>query len=607
MLGVQGQQEYVKQIKSSPGLYFDYLGKLKIKNGQLDVLIPIDISHLKPHIENIKSALSSTINLCIQTETVDSSECHNVINPLIIMFNDTMQKYTSISHLVDNRNRRNALIGGIGSAFKYIFGTLDENDGIRYNEAIEAVENDQDKLATLIKQNILVTTSVISAFNNTLTKIKSNEANLNVAIENLSIGLKNVSIQTNELLIQSYQNQILNSLEAAILAVSLQVEDIVDAILFCNQNILHPSMLSPQQLYIELTNNIRHLPDNLKLPVILDFNTIHFVLSISKLICYYVNKKIVFVLQIPLVSPDEFMLYHNIALPTPHDSNKPNTFSLILPDSKFIAMTKDKLQFCNLDSIENCKTTTSNNYICDVTNVYASDAKPTCASELMSKIVNKIPTQCKTNFIYGKLDVWKPISNNRWIYVQTEPNKISIDCINNKLYENSIIGTGTITIPRGCIAYCRSTTLLPKNNVINITSPIQITDFNLIDDTCCNLVKFNEKINNVPPVELTNIDLDNLDLQKKILIDSTSDLNKISNKPHIVQYGTHYSTLVLIISFIIVFYIIYKICKCIPGSSSRFKIFKIKSLSPDNSDNLQTDTQDSNSETIPLPTIRSRI
>lgn len=270
MLEIRGeatQPNYIQQIESSPGLYFDYLGKLKTKNGQLDTLIPIDISHLQPHISNIKSALDTTIKLCTNSGRMESLECYNMLEPLSVLYHDMVKQFTSISHLIDNRKRRSAWIGGIGTAFKQVFGTLDEDDGIRFSEAIEIVQNDQKKLASLVKQNILVTTSVISYFNGTLDKIKTNEAKFSQAIDKLSNGLENITLKTDELLLQSYEIQILNSLQTAILTVSFQIEDLINGILFSSQNILHPSILNPQQLYKELADSYRHLPDNVKLPV----------------------------------------------------------------------------------------------------------------------------------------------------------------------------------------------------------------------------------------------------------------------------------------------------------------------------------------------------
>lgn len=603
LVEVQGQPEYVQQIKSSPGLYFDYLGGLKIKNGQLDVLIPLDITHLKPHIANVDSVLNTARTLCKQTGAVEPSGCFSVLEPLTFLYHDMNREFMSISHLLDNRRRRSAWISGIGTMFKQIFGTLDEDDGIRYSNAIEEVQNDQKKLATLMKENILVTTSIISSYNKTINKIRINEANLNRAINELSSNLRNISIETDELLLKFHETDFLNKLEMSIIVLSFHIEDIVNAVLFSRQNILHPSIVNPQQLHQELVTSHRHLPENVKLPIVLDLSSIHYILNISKTICYFINNKIIFVLQIPLVSDKNFMLFHNIALPTPHNQSNPNSFSLVLPDSKYIAMTKDKLHYCNLNSLESCKTTIGNNFVCDVNNVYATDAKPSCATELMSKVISEIPVQCNTKFIHGKVDIWKPINNNKWLFVQTDPNKISIDCVNSKLYENSILGTGVITIPSGCTGFCKSTILLSRYITVNLTSPVKSPDFNLLNDTCCNLDKFTKVSKNVPQIELLNIDLDELKMENNILKES-KDLDVILNKPHIIQYGTHYSTLIIIITIVLIICIFYKILKCRSYGNLRnlHSIWKNRSSPTE----IDIDRQDIDSD-IPIPTLRARI
>ncbi|KOB77231.1 Uncharacterized protein OBRU01_04446 [Operophtera brumata] len=211
--------------------------------------------------------------------------------------------------------------------------------------------------------------------------------------------------------------------KTSILTLSFQLEDVTNAILFSSQNILHPAIMTSSQLYRELANNYRHLSRDLQLPIALDMNNIHYLLM--------------FVLQVPLVGIKEYTLFHNIALPTPYDCNEPYKFTLIIPGNKYIAMTKDKLQHCTFDDMKECKVVSPGNFICDVTNVYTTDAMPSCESELLSKVIREVPKQCDVKFVYGKLDIWKPLANNKWIFVQSEPNKVSIDCLNSKFHGNT--------------------------------------------------------------------------------------------------------------------------------------------------------------------------
>lgn len=593
----QSPQDYIQPITASPGLFFDNLGTLKINNAQLKVLIPIDISHFSLHIENIGTALTTTKYLCNQTRIVEvDAECRNMLKPLTVRYRDIVKEFESISYLIDNRSKRSAWIAGVGTVLKQIFGTLDENDALRYDEAIESLQKNEKQILSLMKENILVTKSILTTYNKTITQIKDNEVILIGAIDKLSINIKNISEITNGLQILANVNEIFDSIETAILVLSFQLEDVINALLFSSQNVLHPSIMTPKQLYREFVDHYRYLPSNLELPVNLDINSVHVILSISTLVCYYLNNRIVFVLQVPLVSITEYMFYQVIALPTPYDSNTPNKFSFIIPENKYIAMTKDKSNYCNLDTLDKCKTITPGSYICDITNIYATEAKQCCESELLSKVIAEKPKECKTKFFLGGMDLWKPLINNRWLYVQSQPSKITITCVNSVDIEIDILGTGILTIPNECTGFCKSTTFIPKHNMYNVSSPTKhLSDFNLINDTCCNINQFHNFADNVSPITLQNIDLDEFHMKNHIKVDSLlNKINKIENQPHFIKYGTHYSSVTIILCIFVVVYISFKIyfkfCKSSDNRKS-FEIVELKSARKLN--NPQTDEQTS--------------
>lgn len=323
-----------------------------------------------------------------------------MLEPLSVRYNDIVSEYSSISHLVDNnRVRRSAWLGVIGSLSKTIFGTLNEDDAIKYDNAIQSVQNNEKRLSSLVKENILVTTSTLSKLNKTFYEVKTNEINLNIAIDELSQKLKNISKISKEINFKVKLNSILNSLESSVLALSFQLQDITNAILLSSQHILHPAILPPTQLYEELVDNYRHLPTDMKLPLNLELSNIHKLINVSSVVTFSISNKIVFVLKIPLVSPRQFNIFHSIALPTPHSNTEPNYFSFIKPSDKYIALTKDKSEYCKLRSLTECSIISHHEYICDVTNIYPSVANPSCEIELLSTVVTSLPVHCKTDFI----------------------------------------------------------------------------------------------------------------------------------------------------------------------------------------------------------------
>lgn len=520
--------------------------------------MPVDISHIRPHIQNLDLVLNKIKYICESIGLVNNSECRNTLRPLSVRYMDIIREYSSLTHLIDNRIKRGAWIGGVGTIMKQIFGTLDENDAIKYDNAIEHVQNNQKRLASLMKENILVTTSTLSKYNETINKIKINEENLNLAIDKVSLNLKNLSEVTVQMSITSEINTLFMNLESSLLALSFELNDITNSILFSNVNVLHPSVITPRQLYTDLADNYRHLPVDTELAVELDINLIHVIMNVSKLISYYIKNRIMFVLQIPLVKPRQFYLYHNVPLPVPHNKARPDSFSVIIPSHEYVMITKDKLQYCHLDSLGKCKNTDYLNYICEVMNVFPTSENPTCESELLSKVITELPTQCKTEFIRGKLDVWKPLNNNRWIYVQSLPEKLSIDCVNSELSEVNVIGSGIVEIPLLCKAFCKNVQLIPKFNMLNVTIVPNRLDFNLINQSCCNIHKYNKVINNVPSIKLENLDLNKIDFAKPVNDRMLTELDKIIKEPHVIKYGAHYSVLTLVLVLSIIFCVIWK-------------------------------------------------
>lgn len=590
-------QDFVHQIASSPGIYFDPIGELKINIGHLDIVTSFDISYIEPHIKNINSILGTTRHLCnqIQFELSESLECTNILEPLTIRYNDMVSEYSSIAHLVSNRYKRSAWIGGIGTLAKTIFGTLDENDAIKYENAIMNIQDNEKRIASLMKENVLVTTSTLLEFNNTLHKIKLNEISLNEAINNFTVSLKNLTIISNILNVKNKISFVLNNLEASMLTLSFQLQDITNAILLSSQNILHPAILRPTQLYQELVDNYRYLPVDFKLPTNLELSQIHILTNISNVISYTSKNKIVFVLRIPLVSPKEYNLYHNLALPIPHENLKPDTFSFIIPSSKYIAMTRDKSEYCTLKSLQECRAITRNNYICDVMSVFPTSANPNCESEIMCNVISALPKRCKTEFIYGNLDIWKPLNNNNWIFIQSHKNKLYIECPHKNVVELDILGTGIVNIPINCIAYCRTTRLIPKLNTFLINVTLVKSDFSIINDSCCSLDNFRFKIKNESPIQLNNLDLDIFTTESKLKFKSiSSEADKIINQHPIIQYETHYSIVTIVIVCIIVLFLTCKIYSLIK-SHGRFP-FSLPRFSP-------SVPADPNPEIIPTPEI----
>lgn len=591
-------------MNESPGIYFDYIGELKINNGHLNVLTPVDVSYIDSHIKTLKFMFDKIISQCIQSKVYNALECKSMLEPILVRYQDIVGEYDSLSHLLSRRNKRSAWFGGIGSVLKQLFGTLTEDDAIRYDNALNIVQDDEKKLASLIKQNILVTNSTLSAQHEILQKIMVNEANLKNITDKLSENLNNLTISSQEILITTQLNYAFNLLDSMILTLSFRLEDILNSILFSYQNVLHPSVITPSRLHAELAKNYRYLPNNVKLPISLDLEFIHVIINISKLTCYYYNNKIMFILHIPLVTPETYSLYNNIPLPTPHDVGRLNSYVTVMPSSKFIAMTKDKTRYCTLDSLTPCAVINSQTYVCDVPNTYTPSARPICESEVLTKVLTGLPTQCETKLLYGNIDIWKPLLNNRWIYVQSSPSKLSIDCVNSDLTVLNILGTGVLNMPCNCTAFCKSTKLIPKFNVLNFTFLVDKTDFNIARDVCCDLNITNKLIKKLEPINLETLNLESLKSYKQLSYSFVKESEQILNQPHFAKYGAHYSILSVIVTCLVLGFLIFKILKCYVKPSSSLSLFSCFKKKTNNENCLEENISLKSCANVATPRLR---
>ncbi|CAG9133161.1 unnamed protein product [Plutella xylostella] len=530
------------------------MGQMKIQSGYLDVVIPIDVSYIRPHINNLNEVLGTTRFLC--RDVLDNTECHNMLEPITVRFHDAIRDFEAIAHLMPNPVKRSAWFGGIGTVFKHVFGTLDQNDAARYDDAINLIQGDQTKIASIMKNNILVTNSVLQNYKDTFNVINVNEAKLKISLDKISTLLSNLTLVSNKLLYRAAINDVFSLLESSLLTLSFKIEDVVNSIALISSNVLHPSVITPAELYEDLVKTHHHIPTSKHLPIDLYLQNMNTLINISKLLCYYMDNKVVFVLKIPLVSNKIYNLYHSIPLPLPHNLNLTDSFVMIVPTYKYIAVTLDKTRYSNFDDLQHCKHMINQNYICEIFVIHDSSTNPICEIEILTKPMKTVPKQCNIKFIHGYIDIWQPMKNSKWIFTQSVPSKLSIQCHEN-MYELNVFGTGILTLPNQCVGFCKNTQLIPSIPVYSMNITRVENNFNIINDSCCNMEKFLKT--SVPRDSLNNYNLEKIkefpEIQVKPIL---KDLDQMINRQHMVKYGTHYSimfwiTLVLVIVFFFVF------------------------------------------------------
>lgn len=140
--------------------------------------------------------------------------------------------------------------------------------------------------------------------------------------------------------------------------VNNEISTIINSILFARNNAIHPLIITPEQFAIELEKTVPHLPSQTKYPLDLTQRSAPELLSISNLISYYMNDKLVFVIKIPLITQSDYDLYNVVPVPI---RNTDNTFIFILPNFKYFMISSNKLHYTNIEDLSKCKGISDNN------------------------------------------------------------------------------------------------------------------------------------------------------------------------------------------------------------------------------------------------------
>ncbi|XP_063635018.1 uncharacterized protein LOC134805693 [Cydia splendana] len=455
----------ITPILQSPGLYFDPSTTIRFYRDSWNVVTHINIISLDPHLKNIERLLNETTTICNKINLTSLFDCNDIATSTQILLESNFAKSSSLSHLlshnttVNTKLKRSIELGG--KILKFFFGTLDADDARKYDSAIESSQKNEHEIFHLMKENMHIVKSSINAFNSTISKLNSNEIKINLQLEHMTQAISQVTKVNEQLTYMSRVNNLVNVIESSLLTISNYLDSILNAILFSKANILHPSILSPMTLYHELTANNKNANTNSNFPVPVTIENIHSIIDISKLTSYYFNKKMVFVLSILLTYPERYVVYKSLPLPVPHEIENPNTFSLIHPTSSYIAISDNKMHYTLLDDLNICTTVNSEYSICPLLTIYSSISNPCCETRLFTEIPKSLPKECDSKLIFGDVDIWHVLNNNKWIFVQSKPCHLTVKC-NDNIEDYSVSGTGILKLTDDCVGFSKTIKLLPS-------------------------------------------------------------------------------------------------------------------------------------------------
>lgn len=470
-------------------------------------------------------------------------EIFNYKHLLEYKINDARRKFEQISLGSNDRSRR-GLINGLGSAWKFITGNLDQTDAEKYDKAIEDLKQYQNKFVSVGNSQISIVEKMLHTFNLSIVKLHHNEEILENRLLSLERKIQNL---TSEIFI-------LNEYEVASstfyhFMVSLDIiinilSETENAISFAHANILHVTLIEHEHLSLELNKIASHL-NQVKLP----FNPKDDIFSYYAIIRVrgYISKgKVIFILEVPLVENLSYDYYGLYALPISNE----NSFLIIVPRRKFLILNENYYSFTD----NTCKLAKQSSYLCEETKSTIGESNP-CEVELLmfpdkQNHCNQIPSSLKTTKI-------QKLQENYWMLVAVNKTTVTTFCGTND-EKKSIFGTYLVFLPNNCEVRINEHILRNSGK-----SEIKLKMVNLPNIEIPNTAQtLNNKVPSIP-LKLDNLNLNDLKEIETTLEHTKVQLDSIEYPMFHFNNISLYTILIYLMIFVDLIYFIfvkYKMC-----------------------------------------------
>ena len=332
-------QVTVSPIENTIGLYYERENDVRISEDHWNLIVYKDLSTISDAfsrnqlildnlnrriIYNPNNTQSFSLTLRAHAKTLGA------ISKRISTNLETIQLETQ-------RRYKRGILNGVGSIWKAISGNLDAADGEYFNDCIDKLEKDDREIQALLKNQIHIVSTTIKNFNNTIRKLLIDEQNFNDNIRKIQDAINDAQIESQMLHAQLNTIDICESLLESFIIIEEEIRDTIDSLTFSKLGLLHPSVIKPDELMQQLIMISKNLDHN-NLPLQPSLANLPGLVDLIVLKAFQTDKRLVFVLQIPLVSNDQFSTYHLYSIPTKNVGQ--NAYHTIIPESKYIGISK---------------------------------------------------------------------------------------------------------------------------------------------------------------------------------------------------------------------------------------------------------------------------
>ncbi|CAH2097237.1 unnamed protein product [Euphydryas editha] len=352
------------------------------------------------------------------------------------------------------RSRR-GLINAVGNIAHSLFGVLDDQFAIKYEQDIDIIRKNQNHLALLWKNQ----TSIIESEYNILKRMEDsidkqhkmfyhyvNEQN------KVTTALKNqVTISNEFFLFALAANNLLTRLKG----VQEVLLDTITEIYYGKFNI---HLLKPEQLMDELHLISAKVSKDLTLPIDIVQTELPKIYQLLKVKTKMTTKYFIFEVKLPLVSRDIYEIYKIIPIPRKVNNN----MVTLVPVSNYIAINVRKDSFMTMSSLDlqECKQFDTKTQLCPINNLiqHMQNENSLCLKDDQKSCKTKLePCQ----------DSWTRLYElNTFIFFLCKSRTINAIC-EDQITSGQLIDSGIIVLKADCLIKGGEFTIFTQKRLFN--------------------------------------------------------------------------------------------------------------------------------------------
>lgn len=334
------------------------------------------------------------------------------------MIKSTQKK---LDNLQPHIRSKRGIIDGIGKLEKWMFGTLDADDGNRYDNAIKILEQNQKNIINEINLQSSLSKNLINNYNKTINILSLNQEKFSNSLEYFQMSVRKTITQLHEYL--TFQG-IISQINLDCQNIITFIDNLENSIAFAKLNTLHTSIISSKELLNSL-EYLRKLYQNNQIP---KFNNILTYYQFLGTQVTFSDNKLIFAIHIPIIRAEILTFYRLYPII--------QNYQAFIPKYPYLAQSTSKIQFKD----EACPLL-ENTYFC-IENQIPED---NCTVQL---IKNQSTKNCRKVQLSSEESIIEQITQDQILIIPTRKEEIFSKCRTDQYIE--IKSPMLIKLPKSC-------------------------------------------------------------------------------------------------------------------------------------------------------------